>query len=241
MMDSQRPAEPGSHAPHCVVWHAPNAPPPADLLAALAKRHVTLEFRTGPFAALAEACFLDRAFHAGQADPSGPGHGVILVLVRAHELTDAPEVVRAVELYAPRTRCWRYEPGASVQLAAVTSADLISGPDAPTPPATPEVVVTPAFRRAAPPPVPGAVRHPAQGRPPLRLAGEGVLPARPEEDDALAAPKVREDSIPGQPPEPPTASGRQVLSPDELAMLLGEDTLGKSQSDPPRRRTGDSK
>src|SRR6185295_15350278 len=116
-MDNERPAEPGSTAPHFVVWHAPGVPPPADLMAALEKRHSSIEFCSSPFAALAAVCEIDRAGRAGAVNGHAPnghdtnghgahaGHGVVLVLVRIEALADVGAVVRAVELYAPRARC----------------------------------------------------------------------------------------------------------------------------------------
>lgn len=240
-MDSERPAEPGSPAPHCVVWHAPGVTPPADLMAALGKHHVSIDFRTGPFEAFAEVCALERMPRG--AGPHGhAAHGVILVLVRAKELEDAGAVVRAMELYVPHARCWRYEPGAPVQLKAVVSAELEADTPAPPVEAAPKVVVTPQFRRgAAPPPAPGAKRHPAQGRPALRLAGEGVLPARPEPEDEADGGKVREVTDAGAPADAGNGNARQVLTQDELAMLLSEDTVDVKGKAVPPRRAGDVK
>lgn len=233
-MDSDRPAEPGLHAPHCVVWHAPGVEPPADLMAPLRKRHMSIEFRTGPFAAFAELCAIDRASRA-DASSDHAGHRVALVLVQPSALEEPAAVVRAMELYLPRAICWRYEPSAKVQLKSVTSAAL---EPAASPKPRVEVVIPPAHQRAAPP---GAVRHPGPARPPLRLAGEGVLPPRPEEAEPLAVAQVREDPAAAPPRDAPAAPHAQLLSREELAMLFGEDTLDQSdQPVPPPRRTGDA-
>jgi hypothetical protein len=233
-MDSERPAEPGSGVPHCIVWHAPGVPPPEDLLAALGKRHLNLSYCSGPFAALAEVCALGRV--DGSGDGLAAGQGVVLVLVRAETLEDAGAVVRAVELYAPRARCWLYEPASPIRLRAVASAELERGasPAAAVLAEPGPVVVTPGFRTAPPP-----VRHPAQARPALRLAGDGVLPARPEPEEETLQAEVREVK-PGQPPASPAVNAPQVLSQDELAMLLGEDTVESKEPPPPRQRAGDS-
>lgn len=219
-MESERPAEPGSPAFRCVVWHAPGGVVPADLTAALGRRHMGIEQCAGPMAALAEVCALDREVH----DEGRPGvpPGVILVLVEAESLPDAPEVLRAVELYAPRVRCWRYEPGAADRLRAVGSADL-----APEPPV---VIVMPEVRQDSGT-RPGAVRHAAQGRSTLRLAGNGSLPVKPPETEDA----VREDP-PENGPRGDAGDARQVLTPEELTMLLSEDIV--EPEDSAQRRPG---
>jgi hypothetical protein len=228
-MESERPAEPGSPAFRCVVWHAPGSVVPADLTAALGRRQMAIDHCCGPFAALAEVCALDREMH--DASHHGAG-GVILVLVQAEALDDAAGVVRAVELYAPRVRCWRYEPAAAERLRAIGSADLA--------PAMPAVIVMPEARRAEQASRPGAVRHPAQGRATLRLAGEGTLPPRSQPEGAQAD-EVREQPREGSNGDEAGAS-HQVLTPEELSMLLSEDivdTDGRSGR-VPEKRAGDS-
>lgn len=227
-------------AARCVLWRPPGGDPPAELLESLRRRNLEIIDCTDPYTAMARLCLLQRetvaAVGAGRA--VGP---FILIVVAPTELPDAPDLVRAVERYAPRAACWMYE---SLDPAS------ISGPS-PNPRLRRIVPEDVQFwlRRSAESARPGSV-PPTEG-PRLRLAvGDDSPPesrGRQGGPDATATSgsrpptlRRRTESLPASEdsarsasdaPAPLHAAGRSdrparihtVLTNEELAMLLADD------------------
>jgi len=129
---------------------------------------------------------------------SGEGRPVILLFVEPRALKGAADVHRAAARLAPRAAFWRFEESANQRLGAVVEGDVARWPREETE-LTPDEV-----------PAPVRPATPTRGTrevPPLRLAGEG---------DAPPIEEAPEDG----------ARARQLLTAEELAMLLADDGPG---------------
>lgn len=104
----------------CVVWHAPETRVPEPLLRRLRDRNVPITVATDPYAAMAFAC--------RPGDPADPKHDAprVLLLVDPDHLPRAGEVVLCLQLYAPETVPWIFDPagGADRTLRAATREDI---------------------------------------------------------------------------------------------------------------------
>lgn len=136
---------------HCVVWHAPDAPPTPELTSLLAQRGLTLETCSDAYAAAARLCRAHRATRAlrraadnapfATTPPNLPS--LVLLLVEPSRLTSRDALARVLELHAPRTICWVYEQAAGPSLRTVPLASPV--------PATTLVPTITVARREPPP------------------------------------------------------------------------------------------
>lgn len=106
-----------------MLWHAPDAAPPPDLVQSLERRGVELTACTTPYSAIARACLLERENDERTDDPT-QRDSLVLVLVTPSRLRQPAEVVDAMRRYAPRTACWWYDAGANPRLRAVVDDDV---------------------------------------------------------------------------------------------------------------------
>jgi hypothetical protein len=211
-----------------VLWHAPEAPPTAELTSLLVQRGVTLETCSNPYAAAARVCRLERAARARQcpgdeefADEPRPlsAPGLVLLLAEPARLPMREALARVLELHAPRTICWVYEQADGPRLRPVQIGQIgvcASG--------------GPGDTEMAPPPAPKAPLDPPASRPPARLS---LAPSDTRLPASEAAPAGRSSS------QVPINTG-SVLTDEELAMLLadGDDPAPRhertSSQEPPR-------
>jgi hypothetical protein len=84
-------------APRAVVWTAPRAAPPPDLITALGRGGMQIEVVASPFLALAHLC------RAESRDSAG-----FLVVVEPDRLPGAGHVCECAERYAPQIKAWMY-------------------------------------------------------------------------------------------------------------------------------------
>ena len=106
-----------------MLWHAPGAALPADLVLSLERRGVEILTCDSAYSAVARACLLERANDERTDDPA-QRDSLVLVLVNPRELGGRAEVVDAMRRYAPRTACWWYDSGANPRLRAVVDEDV---------------------------------------------------------------------------------------------------------------------
>lgn len=191
-----------------VLWHVPDERPPAPLVRHLEARSIRINRVTSPFMALAHLCQLTPRNRTQRGQ-------VAVIFVHPERLPDAAAVFEAAARYAPGARCWMYGPASNPRLRAVVEADVEAWSGEPTI-AMPQVVVRPpvAHRAAANAGAPSGYRARPAPQPPLRLTpGERV-------DAGFQPADVEESELAGH-AEPARPS--QLLTPEELAMLLGED------------------
>jgi hypothetical protein len=99
----------------CVLWHAPGAPAPANLVASLTARPVEVTSCDDPYTALASVC------KDSHADPARP---VLLVLIEPTVLALAARVLVLTEQLVPHAARWVYDSAAEVKLRAATPSLL---------------------------------------------------------------------------------------------------------------------
>jgi hypothetical protein len=196
-----------------VVWTLPGTEPPEELTGALRRGGLRIERIASPYLALAHLCNLERARPADSLSASAA-----LVLVQPEGLPHAGQVCEIVSRYAPHTRSWMYSITSGQRLRAVTPGDIegwlgvpggvearpvvkSAAASKPNPDSIPILPQAKPGSRTAKTPVPG---------PKLRLTEEPPVDPRAE----------TADSATGE--EPPRT--RQVLSPEELEMLLDDRT-----------------
>lgn len=185
--------------------------PPAPLLAALTQRGVRIERTQDVFDAMAWALVASASLrHGAQRAASQPGAAVLLI--EPDEIPRAAELAHAVRRHAPGVVLWRYDADAAQPLRgydpAASRADDV------------EPVV--AMKKAQPRSDRHGASHPAEvhsdesgaSRPKLRLIDPGSEPEPPAQHNAPAAPPPPQDRSCASPPP--------LLSPEELAMLLGD-------------------
>ncbi|MEM1330852.1 MAG: hypothetical protein AAGG07_09850 [Planctomycetota bacterium] len=202
-------------APAVVIWSPRGTTPPSRLDSALAGRAVRRISVDDGYAALAEVCRISNRGETVSDQVARQGSRVVgsgglgLLLVEPERLSgdglSVEDVVDAVARYAPRAVCWQYDASAERALAPYST------------PATAMDDATPA------PPV---VR--VSSEPSLRLAGVG-----PEQAGSVASAALGPTSentgdraaAAGEPAEDPNSlpTTRELLTGEELAMLLGRD------------------
>jgi hypothetical protein len=121
------------------------------------------------------------------------------VIVHPESMPEAAALWEARARYAPGARFWLYGPESAPQLRAVVEADVATWG------AKPEVVVKPYPPRTEPE-ARGEAR-PRGGQPRLKLAGDGGAQPPPEGEEERG----------------------NLLTPEELQMLLGEDEPGTGE------------
>lgn len=199
-------------------------------MAALNRRDIAVDRVQGTYRALAQVCLGERARRgtrersadsAGESSAETGQQAMILLLVQPDSLAGLPVMIDAVDRYAPHTVWWAYEPKAQPQLRAVSTDELRKRitPPKPIEPGVQTGQVTPqgivwssqTSESASSSRVVGRdLPLRAKSPPVLRLSGEGAPLSEPKTDSQIEA------------DQPPT-NIRQMLSEEELAMLLAED------------------
>lgn len=235
---------PSPREAHCILWHAQNLPASSELRAALDRRGMEVYEHDQRATAFAELC-RQRGPRVGPVAPAN--RPVILVFVEPDRLHRPEDLKELLERYAPRTAMWLYRASANPQLRAVTEQDLLrwrSQRPAPQPRVaasikSPQVWAdAKSARKSSLPPAPVA---PVIVGPRLKLAGqprpsipEGAEPGLTGPEHKASAPAMESPAPPGGPcgsvePKPEAEPGmkgadlRQLLSEEELAMLLAGD------------------
>lgn len=120
----------------CVVLCPPGVEPDAELLAALDRRELTIR-RARPadsnptpginseYAAMAAVCTLMKATVA-DVRAGRESRGVILLIVEPRLIDKAPDLVHAIERYAPHAAIWCYQATSSPRMSPVTPDDVSS-------------------------------------------------------------------------------------------------------------------
>lgn len=190
--------------------------PDRDLLAALTRRE--LDVRRCDSALVA---FAQLVRHAAEVrDGRASSVGQILLLVEPHKLGDPAGLIRAVEHYAPKVASWLFDASGTPKLRAVQAGDVEAWAERAQ--ARRESADTKPFE--------------AEWATPLRLvagingAGSENRAAQPVPERSVAVGPVQvRSAAPASPSSPARATGTlgQLLSSDELAMLLASDrTIG---------------
>ena len=195
------------------LWLPPGVTPPPRLVQALTGKKVNVERILSPFAALSAMCRASRVARAARS-----GSVLALVVVYPEQQPDTVGVLEAAAKFAPGVRCWMFGPASNPRLRAIVETDIAGWGGAKS---EPEIVVRPRPAETKPPALkteaaPARVdyRTQAVGKPPLRLAGQGTFDLPVE---AVDVDKKGSD-------EAGTGPARsQVLTAEELRMLLGED------------------
>lgn len=198
----------------CVLWHGRHDRAPEELSAALNRRGVSVARVVGAYTALAEAC---RLGGRSRTIVAGPG-SAILVLAEPASLGCAATVARAVARYAPHVSIWVYESGANPKLRALVEEDVEawervavrSDKPAMTADRAPAIAAEgPRVRVVRGAGRTGAFGGSARAAPVLRLT---------EDDDVDTA---RRSAAPAG--DTDEEAPRQLLTSEELAMLLADD------------------
>lgn len=190
----------------CVLWVAQGWAPPAPLLESLARRQVATRVCDDPLMALARACRLQRDHAAGAR---------LLVVCDPPRLPGPTAFVEHMNRYAPGIAVWCYEEGISPNLRPLSPEHL--------------------ERWSTPSHIHAGVKSP------LRTPSSAPSPSTPKAPHTPTTP-----TIPSLPPprptlrlvegpaiEAPVRLAPPALTPDELAMLLGEVPL-TADGAPPR-------
>lgn len=218
-MEGSAAESPGIGGPYRVaLWHPPGVLPPARLMSALQARRIEAVASSSAFAALAEICSVSRAARSAGARASG---SISLIIVHPEHLPEVGQVCRAAERYAPGVRCWMFGPETNPTLRAIVEEDVAGW----TGEAALKVVIPKRQPDPEPKPIPIRPKPKVGGPdyrtkpvtpPQLRLAGAGSVDLPPEQADA-------------EPAQSGEAKPRsQLLTPEELRMLLGDDEPGQA-------------
>lgn len=244
----------GAPAPRCVLWAPPGRPLTPGLVASFHKRGVRTDVCADSFRVLALAAMATRPTAEARGTGSAGGEGAIVVIcepmlidggVAANELADA------LARYAPRATCWwsalvatgdSARPARAV-LAAVTPLEralwsmggaraavpATAEPKMPAPvngPALAAATIGRTHNQVAAPvsPMPASPMRPSQASRPLRLVGLAEPGPAPLPGDDIDRPM----GAAGPTGEQATLSG--AITPDELAMLLGQPISGSPSS-----------
>lgn len=109
-------AIPGSR---CVLWLHPTDSVPKPLLKSLSRRIERTIFATDSYRALAEVCAAETACKR----EGGPSR-VVLLMIKPARLAEAGDVLHHLDMYAPRTRRWRFDPSANPIFAPMSEQDV---------------------------------------------------------------------------------------------------------------------
>jgi len=191
-----------------MVWHARGAEPPASLLDVLRRRGLKPDATSSAHVALGWAC-----------GSSGPDRSepVILVLDRPRELPGAEDVLGVLAWAGPGVVCWLYDSETNPRLSAVVPSTMTRGS------------IRAVFSSA---PSPG--RTSGADSPPAQTAVGVVLPAvggvggagRSGASPALKLAGTASLATESGEPVRARPSARELLTDEELAMLLSEDPAG---------------
>lgn len=226
-MPADQTKAPKRHA-DCVVLCPPGAEPDAELIAALDRRELTIRRPRpadtksgsrgcGEFAAMAKVCQLMKATVA-DVRAGRESRGVILLIVEPRLLDKAPDLVHAIERYAPHAAIWCYQAASSPRMRPVTPDDVSSWLD-PDSHEHPRGASDP-LHSASPTSVPPrSAIAPAHTQPPAALGvnrrANIAQPVLPDHRVFLDLDSSRQA---GQ-----SRKNREPLSQAELAMLLADE------------------
>ena len=219
-------AEDGSNVrDECLVWLPVAQDPPSDLIQSLSRRGVCALVRRDAMSIMSAACRMST--QTGR-------EGFVVVFCQPSKLLGSGDVFRAMEKYAPRGRVWVYRRVRDEgELMSATRDEAASWPtlESARLPARTEPANT--DRRPASQPgvvagVPDTARSLA--RPRLRLTGEQT-----ELDDLLrqSGDQDLDGATPGQPGRVSEGTRGEILSAEELRMLLRD--LGPDERDTDQR------
>ena len=230
---SNPPAQPAPQPAVCVAWSPVGVPLDPRLQGALKRPGLEVAACDDPFAVLAVLT----SAHLGGAGAK------ILLVVEPQRLPHVVDLLDTAPRYVPEMAIWLFDPSRQPVLRSVRAADVLAAlgarpaasvePRTASAPTRPSIAPAPA-RDATQPSAPVAWtgpwvasttqkwNEPTNG---LRLAGDGTLPARDDvrEDDVDAFAQGSAAASAPAPSAPPRANPR-VLTEEELAMLLGDDT-----------------
>lgn len=247
---SANPLDGGSATPipnsRCVLWLHPTEVVPKPLLRSLSRRIERTVFATDAYQALAEVCALARE---GQRE--GRPSPIVLLLIKPLRLADADQVLHYLDMYAPKTRRWRFDPSAAPIFAPMSEEDVAkltrhgvrTGTEGDTDssrPSQPEIVVPTGSANRA---VPAAARSSGSGPsfPNLGNSGSGIggkLRPSPKPRLRLVEADPSAETIVGT--TGPGGTSFAQLTPEELQMLLsdppssGNSRPGNSPSNSPK-------
>lgn len=195
------------HPPtRCILWRPASTATPAELLASLHKRGISITDCTDPYAALAHICRLEHA----------PPDRVILLLVSPTQLDGAPEALDTAGRYAPHAASWWYDARTSEKLQRITPEDIAGWAARDRAARTADGHAGEPFPAAEPAPSPRPTGGPPRRAPALRLISDDT-------DAALyhTAPLDAEVGHDGE-PDPDSPTPTTLLTNEELAMLLAD-------------------
>lgn len=231
--DASNPApQPPPQPAVCVAWSPVGVPLDPRLQGALKRPGLEVAACDDPFAVLAVLT----SAHLGGAGAK------ILLLVEPQRLPSVIDLLDIAPRYVPEMAIWLFDPTRQPVLRSVKATDVLVALGArmasaveprPVGAAPSRAAIAPA-REVDQPSAPVAWtgpwvasttqkwNEPTNG---LRLAGDGTLPARDDvrEDDVDAFAQGSAAASAPAPSAPPRANPR-VLTEEELAMLLGDDT-----------------
>lgn len=233
---SNPPAQPAPQPAVCVAWSPVGVPLDPRLQGALKRPGLEVAACDDPFSVLAVLT----SAHLGGAGAK------ILLLVEPQRLPSVIDLLDIAPRYVPEMAIWLFDPSRQPVLRSVKATDVLVALGA-------RMATAPEPRRSVSAPAPRPAIAPAQSNDQpsgpvawtgpwvasttqkwneptngLRLAGDGTLPARDDvrEDDVDAfaegspAPAAASAAAPATPPR----ANPRVLTEEELAMLLGDDT-----------------
>lgn len=215
-MEGSRPGD-GHPAARCVLWHAAGAAAAAmELEARLVGRGVEVVHAMDPYRAMAELCVAAKRGDAAPGSNGAPERVPLsLVLISPGGLPLAGEVVIAARHHVPVAVVWAYEAAPTPTLRPVAEADVEAWLEASD--------GASAGRRGATSDIPresgarATVRR--AGPPRLRLTDDPVVEAPGRRPDEMIGPDAHAEG--DEDPSP-----RQLLTQEELAMLLADDEPG---------------
>lgn len=221
----------------CVLWLHPQESVPKPLLRSLSRRIERTIFATDSYQAFAEVCSAE-----SESKRDGGPSRVVLLMIKPARLAEAGDVLHHLDMYAPRTRRWRFDPSANPIFAPMSEQDIarimresgstVSGSrgDAGDSVAG-EVVVRPSSSQKAVS-AGGGVAGP--GTPIFPVLSSTPRP-RPKPRLRLVETDPSAETIMGG----PGATNFSQLTPEELQMLLN-DPPGEGTVSPPPKPSGSS-
>lgn len=225
----------------CVLVHPRGQSVPGDLLTSLSRRVKHISVCADAYAAMAEVCM---AAERAATTPS-----LILLLVQPEQIPDAGELLAALPTYVPEVVCWKFDSRANPKLSPCVETNaktvMARGEAAAEVPGRSPVESMDDRRRSSPGEQSAEVSLPRQPR--LAPAtSSATTPAQPSKLQPVvrvaAAPAPAMSAVSNGAKrlatgsgEGPVAgagatggaggSGRSILTPEELRMLLGDDPV----------------
>lgn len=186
---------------HCVVLSPNGVEPSLELLAALDRKELNVLRVRNEFAAMSRVCRLLKST-VEDVRSGRKASGVILLLVEPKRIAKAPDLVHAVERYAPHAAVWRYEAATSPRMKPISPDDVSSWLES----FDTDAGSKPTAQAAKPAPAPKLPIAELEPRPLNELPDLPVATVRPEPREL------------GQ-----RRRNREPLSQAELSMLLADD------------------